>query len=208
MIIYTVITNAYDTLKEPKVVTPGWRYVCFSDAPIQSKVWEFIEIENTPGIDRRIKIRAHDYFDSKVNIYVDGSFLIIGNLNDFISKIETTFSLSLHRRCDCIYEEAEALLNKNMIDPLVWKSQKERYQLEGFPEELGMGRNGILIRDLSDPEVLDINERWWNEYVSGVKRDQLSLMYCFWKVGRRPNLQPPIEFRNYFKLKKHNVHRG
>ena len=50
MIVYTVITNDYDTLRDPRVVTPGWRYVCFSDQPIESDVWEFHKIGSTTGI--------------------------------------------------------------------------------------------------------------------------------------------------------------
>ena len=206
MIIYTVITNNYDTLKEPKVVTPGWRYICFSDRPIQSKVWEVRLIENTPGIDRRIKIKGHDYFKHKVVIYVDGSFVIKGNLNVFISRISTNFSLLVNNRISCTYAEAELLLRRNMINPERWEMQKEKYQREGFPVNWGQGRNGLLIRNLSDPKVQEINERWWDEYQNGAQRDQLSLMYCFWKAGTRPMFYPRNVTRPFFKLKKHNVH--
>ena len=208
MIIYTVITNEYDTLKEPKVVTSGWQYVCFSDRPLKSKVWEIRLIDSNPGIDRMIKIKAHDYFDYDIAVYVDGSFLIKGNLDELIDHVPTTFSLPIHRRRDCIYEEAEFVLGRDMIAHEQWEEQKERYQQEGFPAEWGLGRNGILVRDLADPKVRALNEHWWREYENGVKRDQLSMMYCFWKANWDPDLLLASEFRNYFKLKKHNVHRG
>jgi len=208
MIIYTVITNQYDTLKEPKVVTPGWRYICFSDHPIKSKVWELRKIKNLPGIDRRIKIKAHEYFGSGVVVYVDGNFRIIGNLDLFISQVPTTFSTLVHRRTDCIYKEAEVLLSRDLIDPDVWEKQKERYLQEGFPRGWGLGRNGILVRDLSDPKVRAINDAWWEEYEAGAKRDQLSLMYCFWKAGWRPDLLLPVASHLYFRLKKHHENRG
>ena len=28
---YTVLSGDYDTLKKPTVITPGWKYVCFTD---------------------------------------------------------------------------------------------------------------------------------------------------------------------------------
>jgi len=195
-------------LKEPSVVTPGWKYICFSDKPIESKVWEIRLIKNTPGIDRRMKIKAHDYFDSGVVVYMDGSFRIVDNLNDFISDVSSTFSLAKHKRCNCIYKEAEVLLKRNMIDRVIWKEQKERYQQEGFPAEWGLCRNGILVRDLSDPKVRAINEHWGEEYQNGAFRDQLSLMYCFWKAGWKPDLYPNRLFSTYFKREKHNVHRS
>jgi len=205
MIVYTVITNGYDNLKEPLRVTPGWKYVCFSDQPIKSKVWEFQKIDNTPGIDRRIRIKAHEYFTSGITIYIDGSYRISGDLNIFISQVSTTFSMERWKRRQCLYQEAQELLDRNMIDPVVWATQKERYQQEGYPEEWGMGRNGILVRDLSNRKVWDINARWWDEWESGAKRDQLSLMYCFWKAGWRPELYPTPVFNKYFKLRNHLV---
>jgi len=206
MIIYTVITNNYDDLKEPRVVTPGWRYICFTDKPLQSEVWEIHHIDNIPGIDRKIKIKAHDYFDDKVSIYIDGSFLIKGNLDVFISTVKTRFSLCIYQRFDCLYQEAELLVRRGMVDIELWNAQKRRYQQEGFPAGWGLGRNGILVRDLSHPEVQDINERWWEEYQRGVKRDQLSLMYCFWATSSRPDFYKRRISRPFFKQKKHNVY--
>ena len=43
-VCYTVITNNYDTLKDPLVVSKDWRYVCFSDRGFKSKVWELLFI--------------------------------------------------------------------------------------------------------------------------------------------------------------------
>ncbi len=208
MVIYTVITNQYDTLKEPKFVTPGWKYICFSDAPIESKVWEWCAIENFPRIDRRIRIKAHEYFKSGIVVYIDGSYLIKGNLNSFIHWVPTTFSMELWGRRQCLYKEAQELIDRNMIDPLVWEKQKERYQQEGFPEDWGMGRNGILVRNLSNRKVRDINERWWEEWETGAKRDQLSLMYCFWKAGWRPDLFSRPIIKKCFISKRHLVQKG
>lgn len=30
-VCYTVISGSYDGLKEPRYVTPGWKYICFTD---------------------------------------------------------------------------------------------------------------------------------------------------------------------------------
>ena len=30
-VVYTCISGNYDTLDEPRVVTPGWEYICFTD---------------------------------------------------------------------------------------------------------------------------------------------------------------------------------
>lgn len=204
MIIYTVITNKYDILLEPWTVTPGWRYVCFSDTPIKSDVWEFVKIENTPGIDRRIKIRAHDYFPGEKTIYVDGFYKIRGDLNAFLDSIPTTFSIPGHRQRNCVYQEAAVLRKRRQVNVVTLDKQINSYRKAGFPENWGLGANGILIRDLSDPKVIAINEHWWKEWKRGAKRDQLSLMYCFWKAGWSPDLLSPVLCASYFKSQTHN----
>ena len=45
--IYTYIIGGYDSVKEPKVVTPGWDYICVTDNPnLKSEVWNIVNINN------------------------------------------------------------------------------------------------------------------------------------------------------------------
>jgi len=44
-ICYTVLSGDYDNLKNPKVVTPGWKYVCFTDQDnVKSDIWEIRDL--------------------------------------------------------------------------------------------------------------------------------------------------------------------
>ena len=44
-VIYTAIFGDYDTLKEPLVITPGWKYICYTDQDFESKVWEIKKVK-------------------------------------------------------------------------------------------------------------------------------------------------------------------
>jgi len=205
MICYTVITNQCDTLKDPLVVTPGWQYICFSDQPIQSKVWEFRKIENKEHADREVKILGHKFLDG-VTLYVDGNIRIVGDLNDFINEISSVWSMFVHNKRNCIYQEGERVVGRWFELREAVDQQMDRYHSEGFPEEYGLGQNNILLRDFSNSKVRKLNELWWGEFGKGVPRDQLSLMYCFWKMGWYPNLLPIYRHRLFFKKKKHYVY--
>lgn len=51
-------------------------------------------------------------------------------------------------------------------------------------------------------------EQWWNEYIKGVKRDQLSLCYVLWKNGYTANdvsiIGKNSRNNNYFEIDNHS----
>ena len=56
-ICYTCITGKYDALIEPLVVTPGWKYVCFTDQTnFTSKVWEIRPLPESIENDESLSI--------------------------------------------------------------------------------------------------------------------------------------------------------
>ena len=88
MVVYTVITNGYDTLMD---VEPeeGVRYVCFTDdEALKSNTWE---IKPLPGLvttipqnkkQRILKIMAHLIFpEEDVSVYIDGNIKIVGKIS-------------------------------------------------------------------------------------------------------------------------------
>ena len=56
-------------------------------------------------------------------------------------------------------------------------------------DNLGITENGILIRRHNNPKVVELMELWWQEYLHGCLRDQVSLMPCIYKCGFMPHLK-------------------
>ena len=55
-VVYTAILGSiYDDLKEPTVISPGWKYVCFTDQPLQSNIWEIRPVPTTGNPQRQAR---------------------------------------------------------------------------------------------------------------------------------------------------------
>ena len=90
IIIYTVITGNYDTIKQPLVVEEGVEYVLFTNNPgiVDAGVWKVLQIpseqwqgrterENNILLSRKVKMLPHKYLpdDADWSIFIDADML-------------------------------------------------------------------------------------------------------------------------------------
>ena len=132
-ICYTIIYGPYDSLKEPKIITPEWKYICFTDQSFTSDVWEIRPIpedlmnkfERKPVKRQRIlKIQPHLYLeDYEVCIYVDGTITINVDLNQAIEDMKKEcgdfeICIPVHPMRRCIYREGRivTIIKKDVED--------------------------------------------------------------------------------------------
>jgi hypothetical protein len=188
LVVYTAIFGGRDTLKAPTVLTPDARYVCFTDEPLRSDVWEVVRASITPDGPRRTsrwyKLLPHRLFQTDYSLWVDGSFRINVNVWDMIARYLRRADVGVYRHpeMDCIYELSERLIGFRVDDPDRIRRQVARYRSEGLPEHAGLVHGAILLRRHT-PAVDRLNEAWWREYEQGSVRDVLGLRYCTWRVG-------------------------
>ena len=91
-VVYTCITNDYDILNEPKYISLGFDYICFTDnSSLKSDVWQIRPLpKETEGLSevkkqRFIKINPHLYLkEYDISIWVDGNVELKGDLNELI----------------------------------------------------------------------------------------------------------------------------
>ncbi len=185
-IIYTVITNNYDTLKEPLIITPGWKYICFTDDPLVKasnldSIWEaiFIPIEwsKLNKVERFIKINLLDE-EHDESIWIDASITINTNLDEFVKKYcLKNFTLMKHPLRDCIYKEAEECIIRKKDDKQTIREQVHHYRTrENYPENNGLVATGVMYRKNTD-EIRKFCEKWWHEVERWSRRDQLSFNF-------------------------------
>lgn len=199
MICFTSITNNYDTLKDP-YISDGWEYVVFSDRYIEHPIWKCVV---TDKHNRDIKIRPHLELFHTLSLWVDGSIEIVGDLNEFVSEVPNIYTAWKHPHRNCLYEELNAVVKMKGINPEEAKRQGNDYEIMGMPHDWGLAACGVLLRDLSSEWVRDMNEQWWSEYSKGIKRDQISYPFVFWKNGYQMDLFDNDIFNKYFKWGKH-----
>lgn len=186
-ICYTAIFGNYDELKEPRQVTSGWRYLCYTDQPIKSKVWQIIQSgknasANPQGAARYLKLNPHAVLGEHLrSIWVDGSFQINCNLNHwFLNFCKPPMTCINHPIRNCVYEEARAVIKNKRKGTGGLTEQIERYKTEGLPQHYGLIQSGIIMRWNVLP-VVEFCKLWWEETMNSSMRDQISFAYTHWK---------------------------
>lgn len=188
--MYTAIIGKYDYLKEPKIVSEGFDYICFTDdVTLKSKVWKIRLVNNNQGLDysrlsKKIKILCTTFLkEYDLSIWIDGSISINCDLNIFLDKNYHGEDLVImtHPERNCVYEEAKACIRIKKDNPTIINKQIEGYRQEGYPEGNGMVHACIMIRNHQSKNINEFMDRWWNEVYTKSKRDQLSFNYILWK---------------------------
>jgi len=184
-VIYTCITNDYDTLKEPLVITDGWDYICFTDNKnLTSKTWKIVQmgINSNMQLEQRKKKINNKYIldDYDLSIWVDGSICVNTNLDTFVEvNHKSDFSLMKHPSRSCVYQEGIACVQLSKDKKETIRTQIQRYALESYPHNNGMVATGVMIRTHTS-EVKEFCKRWYKELSENSIRDQLSFNYIDW----------------------------
>jgi hypothetical protein len=189
--IFTAVFGPYDQLKRPAVVTPGWKYVCFTDQNFSSDVWEVRKTAFTqedPQLSARlIKICFHRFIDDEYSIWLDGSFQVNCNLNEWWkTHFKPDITCVRHPIRDCIYQEAITCTQNGRKGVEGALEQVESYRAV-VPEHSGLIQSGLLMRKRTDFTV-NLCEAWFDELSRHSMRDQISFA--------RVSLNKPI---NYIK---------
>ena len=224
IIIYTVITGNYDSIKQPLVVEEGVEYVLFTNNPkiIDAGVWRVAHIpselwqgrterENNILLSRMVKILPHKYLPegAEWSLYIDADMVIKRPLTELLNNLhsKTLFAACRHSYCKSVQEEIEDLLSKNMVQLEQVQHQWNKYKEWGFRDDLGISENGLLIRKHNNQHVQSLMQLWWSEYQQGCLRDQVSLMPCIYKTDFMPYFQfveKNIRANEYLDVLKHN----
>lgn len=208
-VIFTVLFGDTDDLKEPRFVTPGWRYVCYTDnLDLVSPTWEIRIVpgaEDMKRLSRAYKLRPHRLFpEADITLYIDATYRPIGNLDDFIKGKEEGVWMSPHPQREDCFQEGQVIREKRLDDPDVVLDQLGRYRDAGFPDRAGLWRCGTIIRNRG---CEDFNEVWWNEVERGSWRDQISCPFAAWKIGTRINPIPHGEPLKYLNVSLHKPYK-
>ena len=141
-----------------------------------------------------------------LSIYIDATYKIIGDLNEFILRIldnkHSIISLE-HPKSSTIHDEIHnVIFSKKEKKSMAFKV-KEKYIKENFPDNLGLTENNMIIRKHNKKECIELMKIWWKEIKSYSHRDQLSFNYARWKTGIRIKIIPKNFALNYFTQSFH-----
>lgn len=231
-VIYTSIFGDYDTLPDITYHPPGFDFICFTDSDIQASGWKVIKVlplynDNTRNA-KKYKILPHRYLkDYEISIYIDGNFSVTKDINELIDSYLIDANAAFHNHSktaldprNCIYQEANIILSFGKRNMQLWPErgmlnykdnpetiikQVQKYQSEGYPQNNGLIKGGIILRRHNEKECINAMESWWSEIKYHSKRDQLSFNYVAWKTNFKFNYMPhDIRNSEYFSYNKHN----
>lgn len=176
-----------------------------SDPPEQYN-WKVIHsvLEDFPYDNRRksklAKITPH-YFEFLAEyryvIWIDGDMQMINStfVPEILSYLQNGLVISPHfDGRDCAYGEATIRPPKYQREPM--DEQVEFYRSEGFPEHMGLYECGVMARDMTNPQVRELSDIWMDQNLTWSYQDQVSLPYCLWKTGFKPDILPKT-FRDF-----------
>lgn len=189
LVVYTALIGEGWTLKDPTVVEPKVRYVCFTDrGGIRSNVWEVRKVN--PQGDPRMQCRHFkcipwaQFPHAEYSVWLDSKFTLMVRPSPLVEHwLENWDMVALrHPDRDTIQEEAHAISQLGMLPREKVDAQAAKYAKAGFNRQRALTSTGICIRRHS-PVVRHFGELWWEEIKQGLIRDQMSVDYCAWVAG-------------------------
>jgi hypothetical protein len=176
---YTAIFGTIEAPKEPLLITPGWKYILYTDQDgFESRVWEIIKVPkvvNTRLESRKYKALFWNYVDTEFSMWCDGSFRINTNLNWFwTNHFKNDFSAPLHPQRKDMLEEGKAIIEAKRGGGEGVEKQMEIYK-SIVPKNNGLIAAGILLRRNSE-RCRELCTAWYKETSdpNNCQRDQMS----------------------------------
>ena len=197
-VIYTVNIGDYDAFRLHSFVNDDWDYIYFTDNIDLIRAekignWKIYPVkyhqDNDTLTNRFYKIHPHRVLPEiyEESIYCDANADIRSNfIFEQIKKLNKNILLPIHHDRECIYKEIEAVTDIGKENFAKAMRLKQYLKNQKFPKNYGLTENNIIYRHHNDERIKKIMEEWYYMLKTYCYRDQLSLMYLFWKNGLKP----------------------
>lgn len=193
LVVYTCLFGDYGVLEDPFPDNDaGYQRICFTDDPnLRSDCWDIVVLAESglgPRIDSRFpKLLPHRYLEAfDVSIYCDTRIRFNVSPPE-LARIENLGDVSLkcfpHPWRDCVYEEAETVIEAGICGEADVRRQMDRYRRRGYPEHNGLFAGTVILRRHNDPRLVELSELWHSHFLHYGHRDQLSFDFVAWLKG-------------------------
>ncbi len=194
--IYTCIIGGYDELLQPRVLEPGFDFICFvgKGEKTQDRIgaWEIRELDFSSGnaaLDSRWpKLHPHLLLpDYGCSVWMDGNIALLDGTLFHAARVKqregVKYSGVPHPDRDCSYAEARKCRDMGYLS---WAGLFRVWAFlwtHGLPRHAGLMENNLIFRRHLDPDIVALDELWWDRVQHLSRRDQLSLMWCLRRCG-------------------------
>ncbi|SFE07223.1 Protein of unknown function [Roseivivax sediminis] len=143
---------------------------------------------------RRAKLMPHRYFpDADWCIYVDNRLTLDVRPVDIVRHAQTQFSTNSrtvkrmafrHSVRKTPFEELDRLYSIGIISRSDWKTTNDLFLSAGLQSD-DLTMNPILVQKMGDDATDELNERWYEVFLTLPARDQLALPLVEHTLGRK-----------------------
>lgn len=193
IVVYTCITDDYDTIRRGGPREEGVKYVSYLSRPssrAEEEGWTYrqvLPVSQAPTHKARRTARFYKVMgpvlfpEASATIWIDGHLsltvsptsLVEGYLGDKIN-----IALYKHPERDCLYKEGLEVIHQQRESPELVGRQLAYYLEEKIPGNLGLPQTGVLIRK-NTPETLRFCFTWWEQICMWSCRDQISFPFVY-----------------------------
>ena len=198
-VIFTVLTGGYDRLEQPVCVRPDWDYVCLGDRDGRDGIWQLRRIPfGGSSVDRarQAKLQPHRLLpEYRWSVFMDANLCITGEA--FYEQVEAAMAAGRHLAFlphperDCVFDELRYCYLKDKLGTRAALRHFRRLKSLRMPVHAGLYETNILLRAHLQPEVVALDDAWWEDYRRCCSRDQLTLTPALFRL-RMPF--PPLLF--------------
>lgn len=202
LVVYTAVFGDTDPLRDP--VRPGkTRFVCFTDQPVRSKVWEIVRLPTQAApkrASRQYKQPSHLVFpEAEATLWVDAQLVLLVDPLEILQRYQGEFTGFRHHKRKRITDEAGAIIRAGKGKADAIHAQLAAYQADGWdtdedPQQ-AITNGGFMLRRHTE-RVKAFNELWHHEVQTRTLRDQMSLDYCAARAGLTIDYFPGDVARN------------
>lgn len=202
LVVYTCVFGDTDPLRDP--VRPGrTRFVCFTDQPVRSKVWEIVQLPKHDAPKRACrayKQPSHLIFpEADATLWIDAQVVLTADPLDLMRRFTGEFTGFRHHKRKRITDEAEAIIRAGKGKADAIHAQLAAYKADGWDTDANpqqaITNGGFMLRRHTE-RVRRFNELWHHEVQTRTLRDQMSLDYCAAKAGLKIDYFPGDMVRN------------
>jgi GT2 family glycosyltransferase/glycosyltransferase involved in cell wall biosynthesis len=210
VVVYSALTGTYDQPVFHEKLDSRIDYVLFSDMPLNNKAfWDIrpmdYQHEKSVRKARFVKTNPHKYFsDYDIAIWIDANVLIKGDIWKYVEEALNHPEIPVfgvpHPHRNCLYAEAESVVQANKDGKDLVGVQIDRYKKEKYPYNNSLIETNLMVINIKHEKSKEIFNQWWHQIDTGSHRDQLSINYVLWKTGAtwKPLFNEKISLRDSF----------
>ena len=198
--VYSALFDAYDEIPEPLFMPDNISYFIITDQEVRpDSRWtpippESVLPEEVRGdavlSNRWCKMHPDLLFpEFNYSIYLDANILPVSDLTPLVAGLERfPVAMFRHKTRNCVYEEVRACILQRKDKKSSLLAHQERLRKEGIPEHWGLLEAPVIARKHHDPRCLSIMNAWWENFRTGSRRDQISLIETLYAMDLRPEV--------------------